>query len=269
MSELDQAPRRRRRFPVLFIVMMAVLVVIAAVGVFVWKYVIGGAERTTTATKTHTEAVARLEVDGDAGGVEVVAASGDETVVTTTLRWHGDHRPDEVHELDGDTLRLTDDGCRRAFDLAGDCSVEWRIELPADAEVDISVDSGRITTTGIEGAQQLHTDSGGIEVTEPGGKLTVTGDSGRLAARELPGTEVDAQLDSGAIELSFVEVPDLVTARTDSGEVRVLVPTGSGGYDVHAESGVGSSDVAVDADPDSGHRIDVATDSGRITVDYA
>lgn len=265
----DTPPRRRRRSPALFIAGLAVLVVVAAVGVFVWKFVIGGTERTDRQSKTFTETITRLELTGDSGSVDVVETDGAETVVESTLRWRGDFKPRHSHKVEGETLRLKDSGCREDFDFAGGCSVSWYIQVPSDVELDLKVDSGRIATAGIKGDQTLHTDSGGIEVTDPGEQLTITGDSGNIEAIGLPGTDVDVQLDSGRIELEFTEPPGDVRAEGDSGEIVVRLPVAETGYDVHAETSTGGENVEVETDPDSDHKVVVEADSGRVSVEYA
>lgn len=261
--------KRRRRFGVGFVVGVAVLVVLTATGVFVWKYVVGGLERTERSTDTVTEPFTRLEVDGGAGRVEVVEAAGDRTVVETELRWRADYKPGHTQKITGDTLRLKDTGCRREFDFAQGCSVSWRIEVPPEVELDVSVDSGAIKTTGVKGAQRLHTDSGVIEVDDPGEKLTVASDSGIVEGTRLPGTDVDITMDSGLIELDFTKAPGDVVIGNDSGEIDVRVPETDDGYDIETRSDSGAADVEVADIPESDRTIAITTDSGRISVEYA
>lgn len=262
-------PKPRRRFPVLFVVCLAVLVVLAAGGVFVWKYVIGGWERTEEYSETFAEALTRLEVDGDSGAVEVVEASGDETVVATTVRWRGEHQPKHTQKIDGKTLRLKDSGCPRAAGFSVDCSVSWRIEVPSDVDLDLAVDSGMIATSGIKGTQTLHNDSGATTVEDPGAKLTIKGDSGNIEATGMPGTDVDVKLDSGWVDLRFTEAPGKVGVDNDSGAVNVRLPDVDEDYDIHTETGSGVDDVEVRTDPDSDHKVVATTDSGHVSVEYA
>ncbi|ADD45279.1 DUF4097 family beta strand repeat-containing protein [Stackebrandtia nassauensis] len=250
-----------------WLVALAVVVVLAAVGIFFWKNVIGGVPQEDVQSKVHSKPISRLVVAGDSGEVDVV--KGDKVHIEATLEWQGERKPVNSQKWDGETLRVEEKGCRGAWDFVGECGITYRIEVPSDVDLEVRVDAGNITTSGIKGEQRLESDSGNIDVSDAGKALTVKADSGNVTGTDLAGTKVNVTLDSGQIDLGFSKAPSQVRAVADSGSVTVQLPEGDEGYDVHAETDSGTSDVEVSTDSTSSRRINVETGSGSVTVEYA
>lgn len=262
--------RPRRRGAVGIVVVLAVVVLLAAAGMFVWKYAFSGAKQTDSQSKTYDQDIARLDVRGDSGEVEVVAADVDAITVESELKWRGDNKPGTDQKVNGDTLKVATTGCE-GIDLFGavTCEVNLRIEVPADLKLKAEVDSGNLTVSGVKGDMELICDSGDVEVEGSGEKLRVTADSGNLVGRDLSATDVTAEVDSGDVELRFAEAPERIKANADSGDMTLSVPKVDGGYDVNISVDSGDKDVKVKTSGGSKRKIDGNVDSGDLTLDYA
>jgi hypothetical protein len=70
---------------------------------------------------------------------------------------------------------------------------------------------------------------------------------------------------AGATTLAFTRAPSTVNASTEVGAVEVRVPSGTS-YAVDVQSTVGRSDVSVQRDPASPHKIEVRTSVGAVRV---
>ena len=67
--------------------------------------------------------------------------------------------------------------------------------------------------------------------------------------------------------MEFAEAPATVRASTEAGTIRVRVPDGTA-YAVEADTDLGASDISVQRDPASEHRIAVRSSAGSITVEH-
>ncbi|GII55027.1 lipoprotein [Planotetraspora thailandica] len=184
-----------------------------------------------------TDKITGLTVDSGSGDVVINESDRTGVHVTETLHWHGD-KPQNGHQVDGGALTL---GYR-----CGNCSIDYRIEIPRGLAVRADAGSGTITLRGLTGETSAGTGSGDID------------------ARGLAGRRVTAQTGSGDVELRFSAVPDDVDVETGSGDGTVWVPYGS--YNVKTETGVGSKDVTVAQDPSAPHTVVVKTGSGDAKV---
>lgn len=192
-----------------------------------------------------------LSITTDNGQVEVIAGN----VTSIELRAvlvesdRGDADYTVRREDTGSTERLVIDGeCDGGW--LDRCSVGFRVVVPADFDVDITTDNGRIDVDGITGALDIRTDNGAID-----------GD-------DLGGATAFAQTDNGRIELSFADAPDEIDAHTDNGRIVVRVPAGET-YDVDATSDNGAVEIAVTDADEADRRVRASSDNGAIDIEYA
>jgi len=204
----------------------------------------GGARTETTAYPVE-QPVARIVHQGRAGKVTVTAGDGP-VAITERARWSTREKPLTSHTVQGDTLRLLEEGCpdRESNQI---CQVAWEITAPAGTVL------------------ELDADAGGLEVRGMAGKLTLRADAGGIEARDLRSRAVDANADAGGVRLDFAEAPDDVTAKTVAGGVEITVPDG-GSYAVRAKVGAGSKTVEVPQDPASPRRIKAEADAGGVEI---
>ncbi len=98
-------------------------------------------------------------------------------------------------------------------------------------------------------------------------------------AIELDGNGLDAQIESvtgdldvsingGDVDATFSEAPRQIKARTNGGNIGIVIPNDQYSYRLKSSSNGGSTDVDVRTDPASDRVIDVHTNGGRVTVRY-
>jgi len=189
-----------------------------------------------------TERIDALVVDARAAAVTLEA--GDGPVTVDEIYHAGSDRPTTSHRVDGSTLHLTETGCR---DNSVRCDVEFRVHLPAAATADITSQAGAVQVAGLTG------------------NLTVTTQAGAVQGSGLGGDQVRVSTKAGATTLAFTRAPSTVSASTEVGAVEVRVPSGTS-YAVDVQSTVGPSDVSVQRDPASPHKIEVRTSVGAVRV---
>ena len=189
-----------------------------------------------------TDRIDALVVDARAAAVTLEV--GDGPVTVEEIYHSGSDRPTTSHRVDGSTLHLTETGCR---DNSVRCDVEFRVRLPAAATADITSQAGAVQVAGLTG------------------NLTVSTQAGAVQGSGLGGDRVRVSTKAGATTLAFTRAPSTVSASTEVGAVEVRVPSGTS-YAVDVQSTVGLSDVSVQRDPASPHKIEVRTSVGAVRV---
>jgi DUF4097 and DUF4098 domain-containing protein YvlB len=179
-----------------------------------------------------------LDLDSRAGEVEVRPGNGSVSV-TETVHYRKS-KPQPSHEVQDGTLVLRNDGC-------GYCSVDYVVELPANATVKIHTDAGAIRLTGLTGDVTADTAAGEIDGTDLGSAhTTVTSHA-------------------GAIKLRYQSAPSTVDAKTSAGAVEIHVP-GTDAYAVDASTRAGDTNIGVPTDPAASRKITAHTTAGAITI---
>jgi len=205
--------------------------------------------------------VSAVDIDNDNGSVTVTASDGDTVEITADVSdgWQATEVTSSV--VDG-VLELRA-SCPLFVSIW--CSVDYTIAMPADRPLTID-GSGPLRVRGMTGPVNIDGDDGAVELDDIAGDLTVSNDNGRIVGRRLTSSTVDAQNTNGRIELSFLDPPQTVSARTENGRIDVVVPDTDVLYrvDLHTENG--STDNAVRTDPGSDHVIDLSTQNGSITL---
>jgi hypothetical protein len=207
---------------------------------------IGGGS-TTTQEKSYdiSQQITALVVDARVAAVNVETGDGP---VTVTETYHfGDDKPSTSHRVDGSTLHWIDTGCRNDEVR---CDVELRVRIPADASLQVKAEVGAVTVAGLAGSIDVTTEAGAFEGT------SLSADKVRVTSK------------AGATSLEFAEAPTTVQARTEAGTIRVRVPSGTA-YAVEVDTDLGTSNISVQRDPASDHRIAIHSSAGAVTVENA
>lgn len=216
----------------------------------------------------------RLVVDSASGNIQVRAGSGNTVQVHREIRHHDD-KPSAVPErTTGGTLRLTAD-CEN-------CSVDYRITVPAGTRLELSAgsgdidaaqmaadttadtDSGSLTLSALRGAVDARVGSGDITLDDITGETTAHTGSGTIEATRLNTAQADITASSGDVSLSFATPPGDVTVQADSGNVGIAVPEQP--YRVNASTSSGTTAIKVPDDPSAPNPLDLRTGSGDIAV---
>ncbi len=179
-----------------------------------------------------------------ARAASVAIEVGDGPVSVTEEHSYSGNKPTTTHEVEGQTLRLTESGCG---DNQIRCDIGYRIRMPKAISAEITAQAGAVKVNGLAGDLEVTTAAGAVE------------------GRALTSAEVAVTTEAGAASLEFTEAPTLVRATTGLGAVELRVP-GTTAYDVDVQTSVGQSSVSVDTDSKSAHRIEVRTNVGSIKI---
>jgi hypothetical protein len=210
---------------------------------------------------------AMVVVEADAADVQIGVSTTGQSTVQTRLRWNTPRQPPYLAELVGDLLTVRLRGC--GFRIFGAyCEGQITIMVPPDVDLRVANDSGGVRVSGIRGNVQLSADSGDLNVTGLSGPVSARLDSGQFFGQNLSSPNVEVDVDSGDVNLQFDTAPAAVRARTDSGQVIIGVPPGSGPYGVRTHTDGGQTRVEVPTGASAQHQIDASTDSGDITIRY-
>jgi DUF4097 and DUF4098 domain-containing protein YvlB len=189
--------------------------------------------------------VTSLVVDARAAAVAIDAGDGPASV--TERYRYSDAKPATAHEVNGQTLRLTESGCGNDNVR---CETEFHVRVPSGTSAQVTAQAGAVKVSGL------------------GGDVRVTTQAGAVEGTGLAGDTVVVQTKAGAMTLEFAEAPATLQATTELGAVTIRVP-GNTAYAVDARSDVGSSKVSVREDAASPHKISVKTQLGAVTVEAA
>lgn len=182
----------------------------------------------------------RLDIDVDAGAVEVVAADVDTVQVERHVQgWRGGISLES--RVDGDTLTLS-----ARCDTMLTCKVDMRVLVPAGVDVSAAVSSGALTLDGL------------------GGVVDASVGRGELLGRSVVADELALAVADGSLDLRLDEAPAQLTVAVGTGDVRVRLPAGPYRADLDAPGGLTFvSDVEVG---DVGPRVDVTVAHGDLSL---
>lgn len=112
-----------------------------------------------------------------------------------------------------------------------------------------------------------------LRLTVPRGvRLTLRGDNGEISATALVSSTVDAQTDNGDVRLEFADAPSEVIARSENGDVSVLlspkIDINGIDFALTASSDNGDVTVPIRTNPSSARSIEAISDNGDVTVAY-
>ena len=255
-----------------------------------------------------------LKVTNTSGDITISAGTGTKAVVEVTKEVRaGDRNEAEeleeqlqaIIEQDGDRLEIDtryqrwqddDPFWQKLFDIRKGSfgSVNYQIELPAQAKLDLRSVSGDISVQGASGDLRIEATSGDIEIGNHIGECSIKNTSGDIRLRGIEGyvdlssTSADILLDdvkgdvefrstSGDSEIYWV-VGNLYITKT-SGDLRIEecsgdvdINTTSGDIYVRQEEGAlfvssSSGDVRICSQVRNGDRFEVETISGDITFE--
>ena len=223
----------------------------------------GLTEDTKTTNDSYPVVGTALSIETSSADVEL--RSGDVREITVDRKFERNvfgSDPGEKYK-DG-KLEIRDTGC--GF-LSFGCKTEYVVTVPKDLKVTIDSSSGDLKVSGLDGAT-LKSNSGDIEAHQMSGQLALESSSGDIDASNVTATSVTSESSSGSVELAFAEAPTSVDLKSSSGDVTVLLPSGTETYKVDADTSSGDESATVRIDPTSTRTIKAETSSGDVTVEY-
>jgi hypothetical protein len=160
--------------------------------------------------------VKRIEVDVGDGDVTIVGGGLDEVAVRRTDHYAYDKSPDE--------WRTLEDGVSRIFSrcpslVIGVCAADYRLQVRNGVPLSVHVERGDVHLMRYRGTAELET---------RGGRITVGGFCGGL---------LQAATRQGDIDVGTSCAADRLELRTDTGDIRAVVPRGRYRVDVDTNGG--------------------------------
>ncbi|MDN5919216.1 MAG: DUF4097 domain-containing protein [Pseudonocardia sp.] len=204
----------------------------------------GSADREQTESATEGfGAVDRVEIEAEAGSVDLRPGPDGSAQVQRTLRWSGEAKPEFTQSVSGNTLTIT----ARCPDDDERCTTDLVVTVPAATSTRTDVTAGDIDVDDLTGAQDL------------------TATAGRISGTGLGAAPVTARATTGQVSLRFAAAPPTVDAEASTGNVDVRVPAGPA-YQVQAQVQTGNSRVEVADTPGAEHRISARSTTGNVSV---
>lgn len=234
-------------------------VLVAALGVLV----AGGstfAAQEENATFSGSDSISSVDLESDAGRVEVVVAPAGEIKILRTSRYVLD-APDLREVVVDGVLRLTA-RCPRPVAVA--CDVRFRLELPPAVALRVRGGRATVSVRGVAGPVDVQTKAGAISLEGTSGPVTARTAAGSIDGVDLAPPFIDASTAAGSIRLSLTKPPGRVDLATRAGGIDLVLPPDR--YRVEAESGAGKVDVGVVDDDTSSYTVRARTDAGSIRI---
>ncbi|MER0447309.1 DUF4097 family beta strand repeat-containing protein [Streptomyces sp. Edi4] len=147
----------------------------------------------------------------------------------------------------------------------GHCSVDYTVDVPAGIPVTGSTTAGGLNFSTV-GAVKVSATDGRIVVNGATGPVDLRTTNGSIEAKRLKGEKVTAHASNGSVTLAPDTAQD-VTAQTANGSITVTAPPAP--YHVVAQTQNGSKHLGIRDDPAAGHRLNLTTDNGGITLKTA
>ena len=210
------------------------------------------------------EGLSMIDIDNSIGRVVVTGTDTEQITIVARVS-DGLRATGNSHRVVGDRLEI-----RGTCPLFGSmwCSVDYRIEVPADVDLDIDADDDRVEVVDMRGALTIDNDNGSIRIRGAEGPLRATTDNGSIHATGVRSTTVFADSDNGSVEIVMVVPPQDLRASTDNGSVEVVLPDSPDAYAVDASTDNGRVSNDVRTDPASSRTITLSSDNGNVTVRY-
>ncbi len=185
--------------------------------------------------------VSTVIVISHAGNITVTGGGGSATSVTQQATY-SKTPPVTTRTVSGGTLTVT-----YSCPVQLVCGVGYVVQVPRDAEVQVTAEAGAIRLSGLAG------------------NVTATADVGLIDATGLTGASVGLTTEAGGITAAFATPPATVQAAARVGAITLRVPGGVS-YRVAANAHVGQATISVPQSSSSAHVITATTDVGAITV---
>lgn len=206
--------------------------------------------------------VLSLEITNDEGNITVMPTDGDAVTVDARIS-------DGLFATDFDE-RIVDG----VLEITGDCpnfnaiwcEIDMTVSLPSDRPVTIISGDGVVTTRDLTGDLDITGTNGAISIEGASGDLTLRNDNGSVTATDLTSRSVSARNENGSVRLGFVEPPTQVGARSENGNVEVVVPDDGTAYRVDLRTENGGTDNEVVTDPNGSRSIELRTENGNVEV---
>jgi hypothetical protein len=198
--------------------------------------------KSDSATYDITGPLNRVDATSRGGNIVLVAGTGNSVTVTETVTYTST-KPRRSHSVTGQDLVLVNTGCGHS---SGNCSVDYRISVPAGPDI--------------------HLDSGGGKITVQGGNdsLDLRSGGGAVVGDALTAGVVDVHSAGGAARLGFTDAPTDVDVESGGGDATLRLPAGP--YALTTKTGGVDATLHIASDPTADRTINVDTGGGTLTI---
>ena len=275
-TEIEAERAHRRRWTLIPGVVVLVCVVVGLVSTI-------GAYHTHEATirQAYPAGIDKIVLESP-GDLDVSTTPADQATADWETHWNY-RRPTINRAIDGHTMRLS---LNCSYSVGVECYADLRLAVPKGVALDVNARSGDISVRGVSGPVSVNNDSGDVRLERIGGDVNVMNKSGTVRldgiagdltaenrSGDIRGENLRARVarletKSGDVRAEFASIPSQVTARSASGDAKVLVPEGTGPYRVDSEVKSGDVETRVRTDPSARNTITVTTKSGDVYVGY-
>lgn len=238
--------------------------VAAAAAVLVGSGCLAGGREESTERVRDDGPISRVDVELDAGNVEIVGAPDFLGVNgTVTSRWMQDDAPEVVHYVQDGVLHVLG----RCASPDAPCLLDASLTVPIGANVSIDTGMGDVITRAISGDVEISVADGDIEGHQIGGTFFVETEQGDILGDGLSGSLIDARTGAGDVEMQITGSPIRLVGRSMDGDVVLNVPPGS--YRIDADTPQGDLEISsqVVDDPGASSVIIAETDNGDVRID--
>lgn len=182
-------------------------------------------------------------------------------------------------------LTVTDSGvslhCRVP---AGNCGLNATLDVPPRTMVDLTSGGGNMQVSAIQGnvtldsgggdvgissiggSADLQTGGGNVTASDLGGILTFTTSGGDVNGSGLFSPHVTTSSGGGNVSLVFTRVPDDLKISSSGGDITIVLPRGSTAYAISSQTGGGDYSASVPTNDASGHKIQVDSGGGNVSI---
>lgn len=219
--------------------------------------------QTETRTTSFPNAVTRVQVTNTNGHVKI--RTGTATPGATVIsRSQNSFRTAKHSEAVTNGVLQVSGSCEGGFFVADACSMDFDITVPKGTTVEARTTTGDISVIGTGAAVTATSSTGDLRVTRAGGAIRLTTNVGNVIGVDLPGGTVQGRSNTGDVELEFTTAPDRITATTNVGDVRVVVPDDATTYQATADTDIGDRHLDIPIDPRSEHIAELSTNTGDV-----
>lgn len=195
------------------------------------------------------------------GDVSIEAATGEEAHISVEkIEW--DQQCKLEFERSEDELELEID--RDNTDKS--CKVKLVAHLPATAELDLKVGTGKLIVLGWKGEIEFKAGSGDVEIVSDALEIDGMSGSGDVVLSGSMG-DVELKAGSGSLKLSYMKVPAKakLSLKTGSGDALVKLPKGSS-FRSSFISPAGKLKTQLKEDANSDFKVKMLSGSGNLII---
>jgi hypothetical protein len=154
--------------------------------------------------------------------------------------------------------------CRLVID--GGCDLAATLTVPPRTGLTLSTGGGNVSVSGVSGKVSVSTGGGDLTADDLASTLSFTTDGGNVNGTAVSSSGVTVVSGGGDVTLAFTRPPANLVINAYGGNVNVVLPHDSSGYDVTATTDGGNFNHSIDMNSLSPDKITIDSGGGDITL---